>query len=170
MSQTTYDFQSKENNGHAPLNNIINAKLIAYVIGILLWVEGGMLLICMGVSLLYREDSYKYFLYAAGINLITGGGLTAYGKGAKTWMTRRDGYCIVTLTWLMFTILGMLPFLMSGEIPSVAGAFFETMSGFTTTGFTVLDHIDSMPKGMLFWRALTQWVGGLGIVCFTIAR
>ena len=109
MSQTTYDFQSKENNGHAPLNNIINAKLIAYVIGILLWVEGGMLLICMGVSLLYREDSYKYFLYAAGINLITGGGLTAYGKGAKTWMTRRDGYCIVTLTWLMFTILGMLP-------------------------------------------------------------
>ena len=63
MSQTTYDFQSKENNGHAPLNNIINAKLIAYVIGILLWVEGGMLLICMGVSLLYREDSYKYFLY-----------------------------------------------------------------------------------------------------------
>lgn len=149
MSQTTYDFQSKENNGHAPLNNIINAKLIAYVIGILLWVEGGMLLICMGVSLLYREDSYKYFLYAAGINLITGGGLTAYGKGAKTWMTRRDGYCIVTLTWLMFTILGMLPFLMSGEIPSVAGAFFETMSGFTTTGFTVLDHIDSMPKGML---------------------
>ena len=113
MSQTTYDFQSKENNGHAPLNNIINAKLIAYVIGILLWVEGGMLLICMGVSLLYREDSYKYFLYAAGINLITGGGLTAYGKGAKTWMTRRDGYCIVTLTWLMFTILGMLPFLMS---------------------------------------------------------
>ena len=169
MSQTTYDFQSKENNGHAPLNNIINAKLIAYVIGILLWVEGGMLLVCMGVSLLYREDSYKYFLYAAGINLITGGGLTAYGKGAKTWMTRRDGYCIVTLTWLMFTILGMLPFLMSGEIPSVAGAFFETMSGFTTTGFTVLDHIDSMPKGMLFWRALTQWVGGLGIVCFTIA-
>ena len=96
MSQTTYDFQSKENNGHAPLNNIINAKLIAYVIGILLWVEGGMLLICMGVSLLYHEDSYKYFLYAAGINLITGGGLTAYGKGAKTWMTRRDGYCIVT--------------------------------------------------------------------------
>ena len=169
MSQTTYDFQSKENNGHAPLNNIINAKLIAYVIGILLWVEGGMLLICMGVSLLYHEDSYKYFLYAAGINLITGGGLTAYGKGAKTWMTRRDGYCIVTLTWLMFTILGMLPFLMSGEIPSVSGAFFETMSGFTTTGFTVLDHIDSMPKGMLFWRALTQWVGGLGIVCFTIA-
>lgn len=69
MSQTTYDFQSKENNGHAPLNNIINAKLIAYVIGILLWVEGGMLLICMGVSLLYHEDSYKYFLYAAGHQL-----------------------------------------------------------------------------------------------------
>ena len=169
MSQTTYDFQSRGNNGRAPLNNIINAKLIAYVIGILLWVEGGMLLICMCVSLLYHEESYKYFLYAVGINLIAGVGLTTYGKGAKTWMTRRDGYCIVTLTWLMFTVLGMLPFLMSGEIPSVADAFFETMSGFTTTGFTVVDHVDSMPKGMLFWRALTQWVGGLGIVCFTIA-
>lgn len=169
MNQETYDFQPKEGSGHVPLYNIINTKLIAYVIGILLWVEGGMLLACMGVSLLYHEESYKYFLYTTGINVVAGGALMAYGKGAKTWMTRRDGYCIVTLTWLMFTILGMLPFYLSGEIPSVAGAFFETMSGFTTTGFTVVDHLDTMPKGMLFWRALTQWVGGLGIVCFTIA-
>ncbi len=170
MNQTTDDFHSKTgHHGHVPLDNIINTKLIAYVIGILTWVEGGMLLVCMGVSLFYREACHRHFLYAAGASLVAGAGLTAYGKGAKTWMTRRDGYCIVTLTWLMFTILGMLPFLTSGEIPSVAGAFFETMSGFTTTGFTVIDHIDTMPKGLLFWRALTHWVGGLGIVCFTIA-
>ncbi len=169
MSHTTYDFQTKGNNGHVPLNNIINVKLIAYVIGILLWVEDGMFLICMGVSLLFHEDSYVYFAYAAVVNLIVGGGLMACGWGAETWMTRRDGYCIVTLTWLLFTALGMLPFCLSGEIPSVTNAFFETMSGFTSTGFTILDHIDTMPKGMLFWRALTQWVGGLGIVCFTIA-
>lgn len=156
-------------NGRAPFRNIINAKLIAYVIGILTWVEGGLLLLCMAVSLLYHEDDYIYFLYATGINVLVGGCLTAYGKGADTWMTRRDGYCIVSLTWVIFTLLGMVPFLLSGDIPSVAGAFFETMSGFTTTGFTVVDHLDTMSKGMLFWRALTQWVGGLGIVCFTIA-
>ena len=169
MEQNTYDFPQKESMGHTPLNNIINSKLIAYVIGILLWVEGGLFLCCMGVSLFYHEPTYLDFLYSTGINLVIGGLLVCYGKGAKTWMTRRDGYCIVTLTWLMFTLLGMVPFLTSGGIPSVAGAFFETMSGFTTTGFTVVDHLDTMPKGMLFWRALTQWVGGLGIVCFTIA-
>lgn len=163
------DFAAKRRGGQTPLDNIINTRLIAYVIGILLWVEGGMLLLCMGVSLFYGEESYKDFLYAALANLLAGGALTVYGRGADTWMTRRDGYCIVTLTWLMFTLLGMVPFYTSGEIPSVTGAFFETMSGFTTTGFTVVDHIDTMPKGMLFWRALTHWVGGLGIVCFTIA-
>lgn len=156
------------NTGNA-ISNIINIKLISYVIGILLWVEGGMFLICMGISLLYDEKDYRYFLYSAGINLLIGSGLVAYGKGADTWMTRRDGYCIVIFTWLMFTLLGMLPFLMSGEISSVTNAFYETMSGFTTTGATVLDDIESLSYGMLFWRSLTQWIGGLGILCFTIA-
>lgn len=151
------------------ISNIINIKLISYVIGILLWVEGGMFLICMGVSLFYHEDAYRYFLYSSGINLLIGGGLIAYGKGADTWMTRRDGYCIVTFTWIMFTVLGMLPFWMSGEIPSVTNAFYETMSGFTTTGATILDDIEALSNGMLFWRSLTQWIGGLGILCFTIA-
>ncbi len=151
------------------ISRIINIKLISYVIGILLWVEGGMFLICMGVSLFYQEDAYRYFLYSSGINLIIGGLLMAYGKGATTWMTRKDGYCIVTFTWLMFTLLGMLPFWMSGEIPSVTDAFYETMSGFTTTGATILDNIESLSHGMLFWRSLTQWIGGLGILCFTIA-
>ena len=79
------------------ISRIINIKLISYVIGILLWVEGGMFLICMGVSLFYQEDAYRYFLYSSGINLIIGGLLMAYGKGATTWMTRKDGYCIVTM-------------------------------------------------------------------------
>lgn len=153
----------------ASISRIINIKLISYVIGILLWVEGGMFLICMGVSLFYHEEAYRYFLYSSGINLLIGGGLMAYGRGADTWMTRKDGYCIVTFTWVMFTLLGMLPFWMSGEIPSVTNAFYETMSGFTTTGATVLDDIEALSRGMLFWRSLTQWIGGLGILCFTIA-
>lgn len=154
---------------HSSLYNIINVKLIAYIIGILLCVEGGFFLICMCVSLFYQESSYIHFLISAGINASIGTLLMFYGRKANTWMTRRDGYCIVSLTWLVFTILGMLPFYLSGEIPSITDAFFETMSGFTTTGSTILNDIDNMPHGMLFWRSLTQWIGGLGIMCFTIA-
>ncbi|MBP3566550.1 MAG: TrkH family potassium uptake protein [Paraprevotella sp.] len=166
MEQT---LNSRKTNKNIPFKKILNFKLIAYAIGILLWVEGGMLLLCMGVSLFYHEACFKSFLYTAIINVLIGGGLIFYGKGADTWMTRKDGYFIVTLTWLLFTVLGMLPFLISGEISSVTNAFFETISGFTTTGATILDNIEAMPKGMLFWRSLTQWIGGLGIMCFTIA-
>lgn len=169
MSETNYSIPKKKQDGHSSLDHIINLKLIAYIIGILLWVEAGMFLICMGVSLLYHEDSYKYFLYATGINILLGSGLMAYGKGANTWMTRKDGFCIVSLTWVIFTLAGMLPFWLSGYIPSVTDAFFETMSGFTTTGATILDNIEALPYGMLFWRSLTQWIGGLGIMCFTVA-
>lgn len=151
------------------IDHIINTKIIAYVLGILLWVEGAMFLISMGVSLYYHEESYKAFLYTLIINLVAGGLLMAYGKGANNRVTRRDGYCIVSLTWILFSLSGMLPFIFSGEIPSAANAFFETMSGFTTTGATILDDIESLSYGMLFWRSLTQWIGGLGMVCFTIA-
>ena len=92
-----------------------------------------------------------------------------YGRGAENRLSRRDGYCIVTLSWVFFTLFGMLPFYLSGSIDSLTNAFFETMSGFTTTGATILDDIESLSHGMLFWRSLTQWIGGLGIVFFTIA-
>ena len=151
------------------LGKIINAKLIAYAIGILVCVEAAMLFLCMGISLFYNEHTYTSFLYSAIINLVIGILLVAYGRGANTWMTRKDGYFIVTVTWLIFTLLGMLPFLFSGVIPSVTDAFFETISGFTTTGTTILDRIEDVPHSLLFWRSLTQWIGGLGIMCFTIA-
>ena len=163
--ETTYIKKNK----NIPFNKILNVKLIAYAIGILLWVEGGMLLLCMGVSLLYHEPCYKAFLYTTIINALVGSGLILYGKGADTWMTRKDGYFIVTVTWLLFTLSGMLPFLFSGHIPSLTDAFFETISGFTTTGATILNNIEALPHGLLFWRNLTQWIGGLGIMCFTIA-
>ena len=166
MEQETIHIKKNKN---IPFNKILNVKLIAYAIGILLWVEGGMLLLCMGVSLLYHEPCYKAFLYTTIINALVGSGLILYGKGADTWMTRKDGYFIVTVTWLLFTLSGMLPFLFSGRIPSLTDAFFETISGFTTTGATILNNIESLPHGLLFWRNLTQWIGGLGIMCFTIA-
>lgn len=149
--------------------SLINRKMILKILGILLFLEGIMFLICTGVSLSYNEPDYIYFIYSTLIAVVVGGLFLILGKGAENKLSRRDGYCIVAFTWVLFTAFGMLPFYISGEIPSVADAFFETMSGFTTTGATVLDDIESLPYGMLFWRSFTQWIGGLGIVFFTIA-
>ena len=150
-------------------NSLINRKMILRILGVLLFMEAMMFLVCAGVSLCYGEKDYLYFIYTTLINVAVGSLLLLLGKGAENRVTRRDGYCIVAFTWLLFTGFGMLPFYISGSIPSVTDAFFETMSGFTTTGATILDDIESLPYGLLFWRSLTQWIGGLGIVLFTIA-
>ncbi len=150
-------------------NSLINRKMIFRILGILLLIECFMFLVCAGVSLLYKESDYIYFIYTTLIAAVVACCMLLIGRKADNKLTRRDGYCIVAFTWVLFTCFGMLPFYISGEIPSVSDAFFETMSGFTTTGATILDDIESLPHGMLFWRNLTQWIGGLGIVFFTIA-
>ncbi len=150
-------------------NSLINRKMILRILGVLLFMEAMMFLVCAGVSLCYGEKDYIYFIYTTLINVVVGSLLLLLGKGAENRVTRRDGYCIVAFTWLLFTGFGMLPFYISGGIPSVTDAFFETMSGFTTTGATILDDIESLSHGMLFWRSFSQWIGGLGIVFFTIA-
>ena len=150
-------------------NSLINKKMIFRVLGVLLFIESAMFLLCAAVSLCYGEQDYQYFLYTILLNTLVGGVLLICSRGAENRLTRRDGYCIVTFTWFLFTLFGMLPFYFSGGILSVTDAFFETMSGFTTTGATILDDIESLSHGLLFWRSLTQWIGGLGIVFFTIA-
>ena len=133
-------------------NSLINRKMIFRILGILLFIEGGLFLLCAGVSLCYQEHSYIYFLYSTLLAAAVGCVLLFLGRNAENKLSRRDGYCIVAFTWLLFTTFGMLPFYLSGEIPSVTDAFFETMSGFTTTGATILDDIESLSYGMLFWR------------------
>ncbi len=128
-----------------------------------------MLLCCGGVSLLYREDDLLSFLQSAGITACAGFLLLLIGQGAEKRLGRRDGYVIVSVAWVAFSLFGMLPFYLSNYIPSVTNAFFETMSGFSSTGATILDDIERLPHGLLFWRSMTQWIGGLGIVFFTIA-
>ena len=95
--------------------------------------------------------------------------LAALGKGGERQLTRRDGYVLVSFAWVAFSLFGMLPFYIGGYIPDIANAFFETMSGFSRTGATTLDDIESLPHGILCWRSMTQWIGGLGIIMFTIA-
>lgn len=147
---------------------MINWRLIAKVLGFLLFIEAGLLMLCQAVSWIYGEG-VKAFSLSILASLLLGTTGVFIGRNAGKKMGRKDGYIVVSLVWVLFTIIGMFPFLCDGSIPDVSSAFFETMSGFTSTGATIIDDLDSMPKGLLFWRSLTQWIGGIGIVFFTIA-
>ena len=143
--------------------------MIYRIMGFLLLIETAMLMCCGGVSLFYKEDDLNSFLLSSAITAFVGVIMLAIGRGAEKSLNRRDGYVIVSVAWIAFSFFGMLPYYIGGYIPSVTDAFFETMSGFSSTGATIMNNIESMPHGILFWRAMTQWIGGLGIVFFTIA-
>lgn len=150
---------------------MIHIRLIERIVGILLLIEAGVLLLCSFVPLIYKENDFFSFVISAlisacaGMLFITMGG----SNRKKEPLTRRDGYIVVSISWIIFSIFGALPYFISGYIPNYTDAFFETMSGFTTTGSTIIDDVEAMPHGLLFWRSLTQWIGGLGIVFFTVA-
>ena len=148
---------------------MINLKLIYKIIGSLLFIEAVMLAMCLGVALGYAEHDATAF--ACSVAVSAGGGLALrmMGRRCDNTLSRRDAYLVVTLTWVVFSLVGTLPFLIGGYIDSFTDAFFETMSGFTTTGASIIDDVEALPHGLLFWRSLTQWIGGLGIVFFTIA-
>lgn len=148
---------------------MINSKMILRILGFLLLIETALLLCSGSVSLFYQEGDLPSFLISSAITVSVGILLLASGKGAEKSLNRRDGYVIVSVAWVAFSFFGMLPYYIGGYIPSITDAFFETMSGFSSTGATILNNIESMPHGILFWRAMTQWIGGLGIVFFTIA-
>lgn len=146
----------------------MNWKLIIKVIGILLSIEAGLMAVCMLVGYCYGECFYPFVwptLGTCAVCLLC----RLLGRNAPSSMSRKDGYLVVTLSWIAFSLAGMFPFLLSGSLPDVASAFFETMSGFTSTGATVIDNCDAQPHSILMWRSLSQWIGGIGIIFFTIA-
>ena len=147
---------------------MINWRQIFKVLGMLLFIEAGLLIITLAVALIYKEDVMPY-VWTLVITLTLGIIGRGIGWGAGKNMGRRDGYLIVSLVWLIFSLIGMIPFILTASVPDVSSAFFEAMSGFTSTGATILDNIDSQPKGILFWRSVTQWIGGIGIIFFTLA-
>lgn len=147
---------------------MINWKLIAKIMGLLLFIEAGLMGLCQVVCWLYGEG-VRAFVPPIVTALILGVLGVLVGRNAGKKMGRKDGYMVVSITWVVFTAIGMLPFLGDRHVPDVASAFFETMSGFTSTGATIIDDLDTMSRGLLFWRSLTQWIGGIGIVFFTIA-
>ncbi len=142
--------------------------------GVLLLIEAAALLLTSAVALHYQrvagETDARCFLLTAALTASVGLLLYNIGNMSKRGTLQiRDTFFVVALSWVLFSLFGMLPFLMNGTVDNVTDAFFETMSGFSTTGATILNNIDQQPHGILFWRSITQWMGGLGVVVFTLA-
>lgn len=148
---------------------MINSRIICKILGSLLYQEAVSMLVCMGVALWFGEDDILLFASSALITIFAGVLLRFFGRDADNGFSRRDSYLLVTLVWIVYSLFATLPFILGGYIHSFTDAYFEAMSGFTTTGATIIDDVDALPHGILFWRSLTQWVGGLGIVFTVIA-
>ena len=143
-------------------------RLVGRVIGFILLIEAALMLLPVAVSLIYAESVGKYFLLSIGVNVALGLPL-AFLKVKNQNMYAREGFVIVAISWIAVSLMGCLPFWLSGEIPHFVDAFFETVSGFTTTGASVLSNVEALSKCMLFWRSFTHWVGGMGILVFMLA-
>ncbi|MBX2841754.1 MAG: TrkH family potassium uptake protein, partial [Flammeovirgaceae bacterium] len=147
-----------------------NFKIIVSIVGLLLIINGLFMILCLPFSIYFDEGDWKALLVS---------GLLTYTVGFTIWfrykdskekeLKKKDGYLIVTLGWVVMSAFGALPFIFSGAIPNYTDAFFETISGFSTTGASILTDIEAVPKGILFWRSLTQWIGGMGIIVLTVA-
>jgi trk system potassium uptake protein len=148
---------------------MINLRIIARVFSLLLIIEGLCMFICSLVSILYNEPAAKSFIYPGLITTITGIIVFSPLRNEERMYGKREGYIIVTGIWVIFALFATLPFLLSGAIKSFTDAFFESISGFTTTGATIVTNIEGLPKGILFWRALTQWLGGIGIIVLSLS-
>jgi len=164
-----------------PWSRRFNIELIIRIIGILLIIEGIFLLTALPFSIYYGDQPFQWALFdgehdfwpllisalfTAGI-----GGLLYFiaGRNVKKNLGKREGYIIVSSAWIIISIFGAIPFLLTGAISNYTDAFFETISGFTTTGASILPDIESMPKGLLFWRSMTHWIGGMGIIVLSLA-
>ncbi len=145
----------------------MNRKMIFRLISIILLIEAVAMLIPGAIALYYGEDVVPFI---ATILLLVAVSLPGViYKPKNTQLYAKDGFVLVTLSWILMSLFGCLPFIISRSIPNFADAFFETVSGFTTTGATILSEIQSLPKGILFWRSLTHWIGGMGVLMLMLA-
>ncbi len=147
----------------------LNIKIIFQMMGFLLIFNGLFMFISSSIGYFYKDGSSRGIFFA-GLVTVSAGLLFQFAtKGFKKEVKKREGYIIVTLGWVFMSLSGSLPYLFTGSIPSFTNAFFETISGYTTTGASILNDIESMQKGILFWRSTTHWIGGMGIIVLTIA-
>ena len=140
--------------------------MIGFVIGRILWTEAALLLLPALAAALYREPVLPFL---GTVLLLLLAGLPFRKKPQQTSLYARDGFAVVALAWVLMSVFGALPFLISGYIPNFIDAFFETVSGFTTTGATILTAVEPLSQGILFWRSFTHWIGGMGVLVFVMA-
>ncbi len=147
----------------------ISYRSVARVLGQLLLVEGWLLLVPLALEIIDREPGWRGFV--AGAVVALGGGTVMWRMFRHTplRLKRREGFMLVSFGWIIFSLIGMLPFIFCAHPLSVADAFFETVSGFTTTGATTISDVEVLSKGVLLWRSMLQWIGGLGILLFMLA-
>ena len=147
----------------------MNYKMVGFVLGRIFLIEAALMLFPMGCAAIYGEWSVVLsFLWPALIVLALGL-ITSLRTPQNTKIYARDGLAIVALVWVLMSVFGALPFVISGEIPSFVDAFFETVSGFTTTGSTILTDVEALSHGTLFWRSFSHWIGGMGVLVFAMA-
>ena len=147
------------------INQNINFPIVLRMQGWLLLIEAAFMLLPLAVSIYYKESSSMWaFIYSAGITAAAGAGMAFGIRPHSSSMHKREGLMLTGIIWVFFSMFGMLPYLFN-----VTDAFFETMAGFTTTGSSVIRYVEEIPHGVLFWRAMTQWIGGMGIILFTLA-
>ena len=151
------------------MTRTFNTRMVFRTMGALLLLEAIFMAIAMGVSLWYKEADTGIFLISTIITLLAGVIGLCIGRRAESRMGEREGYVIVAMVWVVFSAFGLLPYYLSGQVPTFTDAWFESMSGFTTTGATIIPNLDVITHGLLFWRSLTQWIGGMGIIVLSIA-
>ncbi len=151
------------------MTRTFNTRLVIKTIGALLLIEASFMLLPTIVCLIYKEKELNTFCFSTAVTMVAGIVGLIVGRKAEKHVGAREGYLIVAIVWFIFSLFGMLPYYLSGAIPNFTDAFFETMSGFTTTGATVIPNVEVMGHGILFWRSLTQWLGGMGIIVLSIA-
>ncbi len=148
----------------------INYPMVLRVIGWLLMIEAGFLLFPAVTCVIYGEmDDFTAFAISTAVTFVAGAAMTFGIHPSRHDMAKREGFLLTACVWIFFTLFGMLPFMLGRHPVSFSDAFFEGMSGFTTTGATVLDSVEHLSHGILLWRCLMQWIGGMGIILFTLA-
>ena len=147
----------------------MNYRMVAFVLGRIFAIEAVLMLFPLICGMLYGEwYLLPAFLLPAALLAVLGF-ITSRKTPKNTTIFARDGLAIVALVWVLMSVFGALPFVISGEIPSFADAFFETVSGFTTTGSTILTDVEALSHGTLFWRSFSHWIGGMGVLVFAMA-
>ena len=147
----------------------LNYKIIFFILGLLSLCNGGFMLIAAFISFLYKDGVTIQIALAALLTAFTGLAFMFFTREHRKELGKREGYIVVTFGWIFMSFSGTLPYIFTGAIPDFTNAFFETISGYTTTGASVVDNIEGLPYGILFWRSLTHWIGGMGIIVLAIA-